>query len=290
MILHGEELRKFQLTLLELIREVDRVCRKNGIEYSLDGGTLLGAVRHGGFIPWDDDADIVFFRPEYRKFFKACKKDLNTDRFFLQDYRTDPEYPWGYAKLRLKGTEFIQPGQEHLKFHKGIYIDIFIYDQVPDNYLMRRLHCATCYAVRKCQYSAVGKLHAGSPFMRWWYKQLDKISKDLLFATLNFMASKTNGEKITRDKSRGRKRISPSTKRTELVRHMTYPYQRREAKYGLPRVAFDGYMDYEFEGENFRIIENYDAYMSVLYGDYMQMPPAEKQVGHLEVGSIRYGD
>ena len=69
---------------------------------------------------------------------------------------------------------------------------------------------------------------------------------------------------------------------------MTYPYQRREAKYGLPRVAFDGYMDYEFEGENFRIIENYDAYMSVLYGDYMQMPPAEKQVGHLEVGSIKY--
>lgn len=288
MILQGDELRRFQLTLLELIKEVDRICRKNGIEYSLDGGTLLGAVRHGGFIPWDDDADIVFYRPEYRKFFKACKKDLNTERFFLQEYRTDPEYPWGYAKLRLNGTEFIQPGQEHLNFHKGIYIDLFIYDQVPDNPITRRLHYGVCTAIRKCQYSAVGKLHADTELKRKWYGALDKVPKGLLFATLNYMALKTNGESLTRDKMSRRKRVSAPTKRTELVRHMTYPYQRKVAKYGLPRVAFDGYEDCEFEGEKLRRMVNYDPYMKVLYGDYMIIPPKEKQVGHLEVGRIKY--
>lgn len=270
MILEGEELRKFQLTLLELICEVDRVCRKNGIEYSIDGGTLLGQVRHGGFIPWDDDADIVFFRKEYRKFYRACKKDLDKSRFFLQDYRTDPEYPWGYAKLRLKGTEFIQPGQEHLKFHKGIYIDLFIYDQVPDNPVLRRIHYVACTAIRKCQYAAVGKLHEKTKLKRALYGLLDCVPKRLLFRTLEAMAAHTN---------RGR---------TELVRHATYPYQRKEAKYGLPRVAFDGYEDCEFEGKTLRRMKHYDEYMKVLYGDYMKLPPKEKQIGHLEVGSIKY--
>lgn len=100
--LSKEKLRQLQLVELEMIVEVDRICRKYKIKYSLDGGTLLGAVRHHGFIPWDDDADVIFTRHEYAKFYKACKKELDQERFFLQDYTTDPYYRWGYAKLRRK--------------------------------------------------------------------------------------------------------------------------------------------------------------------------------------------
>ena len=114
VILSPEDLRTLQLLELEMLVEVDRICRKYGIEYSLDGGTLLGAVRHKGFIPWDDDADVIFTRHEYVRFCRACKKELDTERFFLQDYRTDPNYRWGYAKLRRKGTEFVRLGQEHM--------------------------------------------------------------------------------------------------------------------------------------------------------------------------------
>lgn len=100
--------------------EIDRICRKNNIKYSIMYGTLLEAVRHGGFIPWDDDCDVVFGRYEYEKFFEACKKDLDTDKFFLQDYRMDSRYLFGYGKLRINGTVFKRTGQEHIRQYGGI--------------------------------------------------------------------------------------------------------------------------------------------------------------------------
>ncbi|MBQ2689307.1 MAG: LicD family protein [Solobacterium sp.] len=79
---------------LELLEEADRICRKNHIHYNIIAGTLLGAVRHGGFIPWDDDADIAMLRSEYDRFVEACARDLDHSRFYFQDHRTTPGYRW----------------------------------------------------------------------------------------------------------------------------------------------------------------------------------------------------
>ena len=138
--LEGKMLRELQMTELEMLIEVDRICRKNNIRYSLDGGTLLGAIRHDGFIPWDDDADVVMLRTEYNKFYTACKQELDTERFFLQEYRTDNKYRWGYSKLRRNGTVFLREGQEHVKCNQSVFIDIFIYDNVPDCLIARQIH------------------------------------------------------------------------------------------------------------------------------------------------------
>jgi lipopolysaccharide cholinephosphotransferase len=263
-------LRKLQMTELEMLKEVDRICRKYNIKYSLDGGTLLGAVRHNGFIPWDDDADVVMLRPEYIKFYKACKKDLNTEKFFLQDFRTDKDYRWGYSKMRRNGTVFLREGQEHGRWNQSVFIDIFVYDQVPDNYILRRIHLFMCYCIRKGLYSEVGKKTETTKFMRNWYVLINKIPRNDWVRLIEKIAGITN------------------KKRTELVRHMTYPY-RKQCRYGLPRECFDEYIEKDFEGYSFKIFKNYDLYLSRLYGDYMTLPPMEKRKVH-PVSMIRLID
>lgn len=250
--LDAKKLRKVQLTELEILIEIDRICRKNGIDYTLDGGTMLGAVRHGGFIPWDDDADVAMLRKDYNRFYRACKKDLDRSRFFLQEFRTDPAYPWGYSKIRRKNTLFLREGQEHIKCHQGIFVDVFLYDDVPDQFLLRRLHLLACTAIRKCQYSVVGKKCAKTAAERALYTLLDRIPKKCLFTAIRKIARMT-------DRHEG-----------ELARHMTYPYTK--SRYGLPRHCFNEYQDYEFEGHTFRMMKDYDSYLTALYGDYMKLP------------------
>lgn len=266
--LSGHNLRRLQLNLLEMLIEIDRICRKYQIQYSLDGGTLLGAVRHGGFIPWDDDIDVIMRRSEYRKFYRACQKDLDSSRFFLQEYRTDRHYRWGYEKLRRRDTEFIRLGQEHLKIQTGIFIDIFVVDNVPDHPAARRIHLFACYIIRKLLYAELGMRNADSRILRGWYRLLYKlVPRDVIFKWRNLIAAQCN------------------QKKTELVRHMTYPYAL--SRYGMPGICFDEMQDIDFEGYTFRAFKDYDRYLTALYGDYMTLPPKEKQKAHLEVSKIK---
>ena len=129
-IMPKEDLRKLQLIELEMLLEVDRICRENKIRYMISSGTLLGAVRHKGFIPWDDDLDTYMLREDFEKFCEEWNKDADKDKFFLQTYKTDPEYRWGYAKIRRKGTEYLRDGQEAIKCMSGVSMDIFILDYI----------------------------------------------------------------------------------------------------------------------------------------------------------------
>ena len=131
----NKTLRKIQMIQLEMLEEVDRICKKCNIHYNIIAGTLLGAVRHGGYIPWDDDADVAMLRKEYEKFRKACKTELDTTRFEFQDDRRTKGYRWGYGKLRRKDTLFLREFQEHMPYFQGIFIDVFPLDAVPDNFL-----------------------------------------------------------------------------------------------------------------------------------------------------------
>ncbi len=270
MDLNDVQLKRLQGVCLELVKEIDRVCRKNGIEYTLDGGTLLGAVREKGFLAWDDDADIAMSRENYERFFEACKTDLDKERFFLQEHRTDPEYPWGYSKFRMNGTREVQIGQEHLKMHDGIFIDLFVYDPVPDGWLARRLHHFSCYCVRKCQYAVVGKKNAKNAFLRGWYSLLDKIPKETVFRRLDRLVEKTRNLD------------------TELSSHKTYPYPRKNCKYGLPWKCFKSYIDLPFEDQTFRAMKEYDPYLTMLYGDYMTPPPPSGRK-HYPIGVLDFG-
>lgn len=123
----GFELRKLQEKEIQILDEIDRICKKYNIQYYLMWGTLLGAVRHKGFIPWDDDIDIAMDRKEYKKFLKIAPKELK-EEYFLQTSFTDKWHPMFFAKVRLNNTAFYAQSDRNIKKHHGIFVDIFPMD------------------------------------------------------------------------------------------------------------------------------------------------------------------
>lgn len=256
-----EDLRKMQLIQLEMLMEVDRICRKNNIKYCVIAGTLLGAIRHKGYIPWDDDADIAMLRSEYEKFKIACENELNKEKFFFQDHENTPEYRWGYGKLRRVGTEFVRKGQEHLKFKTGVFIDIFPLDGVPDNKLKRGWHNLECTVIRKLLWSEAGKKSDKNWIRRKIYSLLSLIPVRYIFNLYNKLVLKSN------------KRSS------ELVRILTFPTPKGRC-YGYLRKWYEELNEIEFEGYKFYAPKDFDDYLTFKFYDYMKLPPENKRYGH----------
>lgn len=258
--LDNEQLRQLQLIELEMLEEVDRICKKCGIRYNIIAGTLLGAVRHGGFIPWDDDADVAMLRPEYEKFRKACKTELDTNRFYFQDHRNTKGYRWGYGKLRRKNTLFLRENQEHMPYKQGVFIDIFPLDGVPDNYLLRCIHNFQCFCVRKILWSAVGRIADKKRWKRIWYGFLYRLPERQVFSYYHRMIRRSN------------------RKKTRMVRILMFPTPNRA--FGYYRKWYEKSKPIAFEGKQFDGIEDYDEYLRFKFGKYMELPPAEQRKVH----------
>lgn len=129
--------REIQLKILEIMKYIDTLCRFHGITYYIMGGTALGAVRHGGFIPWDDDLDIFMTPNEYARFKQVMEAD-KSDLFVIQEWRTTAKY-LEYAKVRMNGTTFIEEAfKDRMDLHQGIYVDIMLLHKVPDSPLIQR--------------------------------------------------------------------------------------------------------------------------------------------------------
>ena len=253
-------LRRIQMIQLEMLEEVDRICKKRNIHYNIIAGTLLGAVRHGGYIPWDDDADVALFRKDYEEFRNACKTELDTARFEFQDDRETKGYRWGYGKLRRKDTLFLREYQEHMPYFQGIFIDVFPLDSVPDNYILRSIKNFECFCVRKVLWAKVGKVADHKWYMRMWYTLLDKIPENMVLRYYHNMINRAYG------------------KQTEMVRILMFPTPNR--KYGYYRNWYENSKNIVFEGKVFRGIKDYDGYLNFKFGDYMQLPSVEKRKVH----------
>lgn len=251
---------------LEMLVEFDRICRKHNILYSIDGGTLLGAIRHGGFIPWDDDADVIMNRREYDKLMAILDEELDSDRFYFQDMFRTPGYRWGYGKMRRKDTEFIRLNQEHMPYEQGLFMDVFVCDNVPDNYIMRSVCNFVSFIYRKIFFAPVG-VNISKGFTKFVYKILNCISEE-------------------RVKRSYRKYISfRNRKHTSWVKCLTFPACNRT--YGYKRSWYEDTVDVRFEDKVFKGCKDYDEYLTFLYGDYMKLPPIEKRKIH-PVSKIKF--
>ena len=255
-----EELKQIQAIQQELIQEVTRICRKCGIHFNMVGGTMLGAIRHKGHIPWDDDADIGFLRTEYEKFREACKSELDHDKYYLQDLRSTEGYRWGYGKLRRKGTEFLRLNQEFMPYEQGIFIDLMPFDNVPDGWLLRRVHFIQCFLYRKLFWSEVGSRTEKNPWKRTAYKFMRRIP--MKFVIRNYQNFIDVGQR----------------KKTRLVRILTFPTPK--GVYGYEREWYTQLSMYRFGNMMLPGARDYDGYLRVKYGNYMELPPAEKRKTH----------
>ena len=268
----GEDFRRMQLLELDMLVELDRVCRKHDIKYAIICGTLLGGIRHKGFIPWDDDVDVSMLREEYEKF-KIVADELDSSICFFQDHDTDPEYRWGYGKLRRTGTTYIRPGQEKLKCKTGLYIDILPGDDIPVSLAGQMVNDALCFFLRKILWSEIGKDTEEKPLIRGIYRILSHISADWVFRRVKKMSAKSRNTSVNPVRTfllpSGGKEISLYSSEKSKICY----------RYGHPKNWLTDLIEIEFEGHLFYAPKDYDTYLRSRYGDYMQLPPEDKRIG-----------
>lgn len=248
-----EQLRAVQLKQLVILQEIDRICKKHDIPYWIDGGTLLGAMRHGGFIPWDDDIDIVMRLEDLDRFVAVAPQELCAD-YFLQTSQTDPDLVDGIIKVRDLNSIYVEPGDDFRKqYQKGVFVDIFPYidyPTAPTRWIKRItrmlgrsygiLHAKHYYSVRSV-----------AEFF-WFGGKL--CLANVAWALLNLFCKK--GKYIANTKYNNGYGTA----------------HRLDNLYPLSTV--------QFEGVEFPAPHHPDAYLREQYGDYMRIPPEDKRMSH----------
>lgn len=241
-----------QAALLSLLKEFDRVCQVLDIPYVLFAGTLLGAVRHQGFIPWDDDLDVLMLRADYRRFLAEAPAVLDTDTFFLQSEFSD-HWPMFFSKLRLNGTTCLEKYHpKDTQTHQGIYIDLFPCDDARPTAFGRRW-----------QFAASKVVIAKALDQRGY--DTDSRAKKLMMALCRPLPQKPFLKAVMRGRADG------------TVVHTFLSAARRYDKNVLPRRFLTDRCTVEFEGGRYPAPADYDACLRMLYGDYMQLPPPEER-------------
>lgn len=250
--------------LIECLIEIDRVCNENGLRYYLTGGTLLGAIRHKGFIPWDDDIDIAMPRSDYEKL-RNIASVVFEKKFRLVTIDEDKNYYCRFAKLYHQETTLVE--FEHPFYLGGLYVDVFPLDGLPKDEIKRKKHFIKYTKALNILYRL--------------YSHPIKISEvNSLRGLLRYGKRKIYGLLYS---------IPEIIKVCEKTAK-TYPFEESEYVANLSgawgereitkREYFDEHDYAEFEGRKYRIPKGYHMLLTGLYGDYLQLPPIEKQVSH----------
>ena len=259
-----EELRKVQLLQLQMAREVKRICNKHQIQYFLDAGTMLGAVRHKGFIPWDDDLDIGFLRDQYDRFLQVAPGELSK-KYYLQNCDSDDAYGLTFSKIRLKGTKFVESISQQNAAAKEIYIDLFPYDNRSNDEKKANKEAGK---FRILSHLLMIKCH----IYVWKGQGLKKWLKFFPFCVLSLF--------YTKQGLRNRIEELTGMHRKENCREV-YIHDGTSAYYWhFPKKMLEELVLAEFEGEDFPIPRDFDRFLKTAYGDYEKLPPEGERKTH----------
>ena len=245
-------LQQHQTVLLDMLREVDRICKKHEIPYLLFSGTALGAIRHEGFIPWDDDLDVIMLRCDYRRFLQVAPGELG-ERYFLQAEFSE-HWPMFFSKLRKNNTACMErfvPRDPLM--HQGVCMDIFPCDNLSDAPLKRRL-----------QFAASKLVIAGSLYRRGYIthspakKQLMQLSRSLPLRALHRFV------------------LDEKEPQSRMV-HSFFGASSRYGRSVYDRRWFTERVNLPFEGDLFPVSAHCEQLLTTLYGDWRRIPPPEER-------------
>lgn len=245
------DMKSLQMKILEIVTYLDKFCREHNITYYLMGGSALGALRHKGFIPWDDDLDVFMTFDNYQKFIKCAREELDTKSFYLQEENTE-EWPMFFTKLRMNGTTFIEENTKNTKMHQGVYIDIMCLNNVSSNMVYRYL-----------QYCGALLLTAQTLDLRG-YSENHSLLKKIAMKGAHYLVKggmKKNLISFVR---------SLNDKPTEDVGHFFGKAPFNKTCFPLQWLGTPRYVS--FENVQLPIPQEAEKYLSLRFGDFMKLP------------------
>lgn len=265
-------LRALQLMELEMLKEFDRICRKHDIKYSLGGGTSLGQLRHGGFIPWDDDIDVDMTLDNYEKFLSVVNEELDHNRFFYRCRKTDKAHLRSNSRIELVNTHLLQKRWQKTNKDIGVFLDIFTWSYLPSNKFLRKIVCTNLFYIRCIENYKEFKIFP---------KKSSNFSRPFIFLFSYIIP----------------KRVLYGVE--YLLRHCV---KKEKAKWiiddavihgnngGYPIDGIEEYKDVKFEGLTVMNKKNPDNFMRILYGDkYMEWLDPVKRISHHKWTIVDFG-
>ena len=250
------ELKEIQQFEYQMLKDVARAFDENNIQYFLDSGTLIGAVRHSDFIPWDDDVDICMTLPNYCKFLRIGQRILG-DKYFVQNYKTDKYYYEMWTKIRANGTTSMPKGLRNLDIHFGICLDVFPLVGASDNPKKR---------AKQKRALALNRSLLMDSYIKAVEEKLS-IKQKIMYIiprSIRRVICRMNEKRFMLD-------VENHSKCVQVYCVMEKEY---------PSYLFNEYIKIFFREDYFYSIKGYDTYLRIMYGDYMKLPPESERVGH----------
>lgn len=245
-------LTELQAYLTDALVAFDTYCRAHDIRYSLCGGTLIGAVRHGGWIPWDDDIDVMMTRSEYRRLTRCWQRDPDPKYVLLTDTADAPAFAAESGKWYAAATAPTAPDDD---YDIGLFMDIFVADGLPDAPDAAQAHLDTVHRLGRRYHSMYKRRHR--PFWRLLQRLVPSLRPARIY------------ERLTREITR----YDDTQPHVALLLGSGHDLSREM----MPREYFDEFVDLDFAGHPIRAIAAYDDYLRRYYGDYMQLPPESER-------------
>ena len=254
--------RKLQLTELMILKDVANICDENNLKYYLIGGTLLGAVRHHGFIPWDDDIDIAILREDYNKLFSIMREKYS-NKYFTQTFETEPNYTRYIMKIRLVGTKHVEEGVADVGINHGIYLDVFPIDYLKGDNIASKIRGGIFRSLlayknikhRSNHYKGVKRV------VSFAGKLFTFIIPEKLINKLFIRVCEADNDK-----------------KCNYVTNFASRFKWKKQMYPVEYFGDGVYLD--FENCQFRVPNEYIKILERLFGDYMKLPPVEKRTAH----------